>query len=165
DELQEDEDLELREDSSGSQCLKGLQQHQWGHSGGGHKVLDPPLTPDLQTLRNQLQEKEALIRHLEGDRERSRAQREREERLLVTAWYNMGLALQQQEEGGAPHSFLAQQRHPPHSRPPPGNGGIRGGPTIALRGGAHTESPPFLWDGPILEPPPRYRPPPFGGGF
>ncbi|NXA00050.1 HOOK2 protein, partial [Nesospiza acunhae] len=57
----------------------------------------PPLAPVLQLLRSQLQEKDALIRHLENDWERSRAQREREERLLVTAWYNMGLALQQHE--------------------------------------------------------------------
>ncbi|XP_041279767.1 protein Hook homolog 2-like, partial [Onychostruthus taczanowskii] len=49
----------------------------------------PPLAPVLQLLRSQLQEKDALIRHLESDWERSRAQREREERLLVTAWYNM----------------------------------------------------------------------------
>ncbi|NXV58469.1 HOOK2 protein, partial [Molothrus ater] len=49
----------------------------------------PPLAPVLQLLRSQLQEKDALIRHLENDWERSRAQREREERLLVTAWYNM----------------------------------------------------------------------------
>ncbi|XP_071275050.1 protein Hook homolog 2-like isoform X6 [Agelaius tricolor] len=80
----------------------------------------PPLAPVLQLLRSQLQEKDALIRHLENDWERSRAQREREERLLVTAWYNMGLALQQHEgdataaaawggPGGA-RSFLAQQR-------------------------------------------------------
>lgn len=98
--------------------------------------LSPPTAPILRALRNQLQEKDALIRHLENDYERSRAQREREERLLVTAWYNMGLALQQRvsEEGasGAPpppggaHSFLAQQRlatiarraRPPHGRPP-----------------------------------------------
>ncbi|NWX32480.1 HOOK2 protein, partial [Notiomystis cincta] len=117
----------------------------------------PPLAPVLQLLRNQLQEKDALIRHLEvrrgpeggswgspapaeppkhppqSDWERSRAQREREERLLVTAWYNMGLALQQQEEGmasrGLPsgaQSFLAQQRlatfarrsRTPHGRVP-----------------------------------------------
>ncbi|NXC56278.1 HOOK2 protein, partial [Aleadryas rufinucha] len=95
----------------------------------------PPLAPVLQLLRNQLQEKDALIRHLESDWERSRAQREREERLLVTAWYNMGLALQQQQqEGGtAPRglasgaqSFLAQQRlatiarraRTPHGRAP-----------------------------------------------
>uniref|UniRef100_A0A674H632 Hook microtubule tethering protein 2 n=1 Tax=Taeniopygia guttata TaxID=59729 RepID=A0A674H632_TAEGU len=58
----------------------------------------PPLAPVLQLLRSQLQEKDALIRHLEppmnhqhpqNDWERSQAQREREERLLVTAWYNM----------------------------------------------------------------------------
>ncbi|XP_058677449.1 protein Hook homolog 2 [Ammospiza caudacuta] len=77
----------------------------------------PPLAPVLQLLRNQLQEKDALIRHLENDWERSRAQREREERLLVTAWYNMGLALQQHEGdmaawggGSGARSFLAQQR-------------------------------------------------------
>ncbi|NXA94896.1 HOOK2 protein, partial [Melanocharis versteri] len=93
----------------------------------------PPLAPVLQLLRNQLQEKDALIRHLESDWERSRAQREREERLLVTAWYNMGLAVQRQEGGTAPRglasgaqSFLAQQRlataarraRTPHGRAP-----------------------------------------------
>ncbi|NWU24973.1 HOOK2 protein, partial [Dyaphorophyia castanea] len=92
----------------------------------------PPLAPVLQLLQNQLEEKDALIRHLESDWERSRAQREREERLLVTAWYNMGLALQQQE-GTTPRglpsgaqSFLAQQRlatvarraRTPHGRAP-----------------------------------------------
>ncbi|NXF28287.1 HOOK2 protein, partial [Rhodinocichla rosea] len=55
----------------------------------------------------------------QNDWERSRAQREREERLLVTAWYNMGLALQQHEGavaargnggGAGARSFLAQQR-------------------------------------------------------
>ncbi|KAF1408628.1 hypothetical protein FQV23_0011117, partial [Spheniscus humboldti] len=78
----------------------------------------PAAAPVLRALRNQLQEKDTLIRHLESDYERSRAQREREERLLVTAWYNMGLALQQQaSEGGdlrgppgGAQSFLAQQR-------------------------------------------------------
>ncbi|NWH99172.1 HOOK2 protein, partial [Tichodroma muraria] len=70
----------------------------------------------------------------QNDWERSRAQREREERLLVTAWYNMGLALQQQEAGTAwsrgpasgARSFLAQQRlvtaarraRTPHGRAP-----------------------------------------------
>ncbi|XP_021239621.1 protein Hook homolog 2-like [Numida meleagris] len=100
------------------------------------RAVEPPHTaPVLRALRNQLQEKDALIRHLENDYERSRAQQEREERLLVTAWYNMGLALQQQtrEEGAlgtpprsGPRSFLAQQRlataarraRPPHGRPP-----------------------------------------------
>ncbi|NWX56485.1 HOOK2 protein, partial [Promerops cafer] len=93
----------------------------------------PPLAPVLQLLRSQLQEKDALIRHLESDWERSRAQREREERLLVTAWYNMGLAARQQEGGtaarGVPsgaQSFLARQRlatvarraRAPHGRAP-----------------------------------------------
>ncbi|XP_039568341.1 LOW QUALITY PROTEIN: protein Hook homolog 2-like [Passer montanus] len=94
-----------------------------------------PLAPVLRLLRSQLQEKDALIRHLESDRERSWAQREREERLLVTAWYNMGLALQRHEagaamaapDGGGALSFLAQQRlataarraRAPHGRAPP----------------------------------------------
>ncbi|XP_072704504.1 LOW QUALITY PROTEIN: protein Hook homolog 2 [Ciconia boyciana] len=99
------------------------------------KPLGPAAAPALRALRNQLQEKDALIRHLESDYERSRAQQEREERLLVTAWYNMGRAPQQQasEEGGprAPsggaQSFLAQQRlataarraRPPMAAPQP----------------------------------------------
>ncbi|NXB56824.1 HOOK2 protein, partial [Struthidea cinerea] len=80
----------------------------------------PPLAPPPETSP-------------QSDWERSRAQREREERLLVTAWYNMGLALQQQEGGPAPRglpsgaqSFLAQQRlatvarraRTPHGRAP-----------------------------------------------
>ncbi|XP_033927905.1 protein Hook homolog 2 isoform X3 [Melopsittacus undulatus] len=128
DELQGDEDLDPHKDSSGSQCVKGLQQHQWGHSGGGQKVLDSPLAPELQTLRNQLQEKEALIRYLEGDWERSRAQREREERLLVTAWAWLCSSSRRRRGGGssgAPpggliHSWLGA---PPTAAPPPVNGG------------------------------------------
>ncbi|KAM6233259.1 protein Hook homolog 2 [Porphyrio hochstetteri] len=99
-----------------------------------HKPPALAAAPALCALRNQLQEKDALIRHLENDCERSRAQREREERLVVTAWYNMGLALQQQASEGATargpsggaQSFLAQQRlatvsrrsRAPHGRPP-----------------------------------------------
>ncbi|XP_074423147.1 protein Hook homolog 2 [Larus michahellis] len=124
------------------EALRVLEQRCRRHAGGARMVMralepkppGPGAAPVLQALRNQLQEKDALIRHLESDYERSRAQREREERLLVTAWYNMGLALQQQtSEGGGPRgapggaqSFLAQQRlataarraRPPHGRPP-----------------------------------------------
>ncbi|KAM4880200.1 protein Hook homolog 2 [Sylvia borin] len=75
----------------------------------------PPLAPVLRLLREQLREKDELLQHLQCDWERSRAQREREEKLLVTAWYNMGLSLQQQEDTcpqrpGGTRSFLAQQR-------------------------------------------------------
>ncbi|XP_010568123.1 PREDICTED: protein Hook homolog 2 [Haliaeetus leucocephalus] len=155
-ELQGKEELEPRRDGSGSQDVEELQRSlrrreetlhvleqrcRW-HAGGARTVLralepkppGPTVAPALRALRNQLQEKDALIRHLESDCERSRAQREREEQLLVTAWYNMGLALQQQaSEGVGPRappggvqSFLAQQRlataarrtRPPHGRPP-----------------------------------------------
>ncbi|XP_052655858.1 protein Hook homolog 2 isoform X3 [Harpia harpyja] len=169
-ELQGKEELEPRRDSSGSQdveelqhslrrreeTLRALEQRCRRHAGGARTVLralepkppGPVVAPTLRALRNQLQEKDALIRHLESDCERSRAQREQEERLLVTAWYNMGLALQQQaSEGvgprappGGAQSFLAQQRlataarrtRPPHGRPPqPLTGGL-GGPPPSL---------------------------------
>lgn len=70
--------------------------------------------PELHTLRTQLQEQDIRIRHLEMDYETSRSQREQEEKLLISAWYNMGVALQQRVgEARAPahaQSFLAQQR-------------------------------------------------------
>ncbi|KAM5239190.1 LOW QUALITY PROTEIN: protein Hook homolog 2 [Ctenodactylus gundi] len=70
--------------------------------------------PDLYTLRTQLRERDVRIRHLEMDFEKSRSQREQEEKLLISAWYNMGMALQQRagEERAPAHaqSFLAQQR-------------------------------------------------------
>uniref|UniRef100_A0A8C0CNB4 Hook microtubule tethering protein 2 n=1 Tax=Balaenoptera musculus TaxID=9771 RepID=A0A8C0CNB4_BALMU len=70
--------------------------------------------PDLHTLRTQLRERDVRIRHLEMDFEKSRSQREQEEKLLISAWYNMGMALQQRagEERAPAHaqSFLAQQR-------------------------------------------------------
>ncbi|KAM6100912.1 protein Hook homolog 2 [Pterocles gutturalis] len=141
-EPQGDEELDPPGDDSGpprEETLRVLEQRCRRHVGGARMVLRmlepkppaPPEAPALLALRNQLQEKDALIRHMENDLERSRAQREREERLLVTAWYNMGLAVQQQaREGGVPRwgaqSFLAQQHlataarrlQPPHGRPP-----------------------------------------------
>ncbi|XP_062034803.1 protein Hook homolog 2 isoform X1 [Lepus europaeus] len=72
----------------------------------------PP--PELHTLRSQLRDRDVRIRHLEMDYEKSRSQREQEEKLLISAWYNMGMALQQRagEERAPAHaqSFLAQQR-------------------------------------------------------
>ncbi|XP_004715651.1 protein Hook homolog 2 [Echinops telfairi] len=69
---------------------------------------------DLRSLRTQLRERDVRIRHLEIDFEKSRSQREQEERRLISAWYNMGMALQQRagEEWSPAHaqSFLAQQR-------------------------------------------------------
>ncbi|XP_069803731.1 protein Hook homolog 2 isoform X2 [Dendropsophus ebraccatus] len=84
------------------------------------KNLDPKqqnyIPPEIQALKNQLQEKETRIRHLETDFEKTKSQRDQEEKLIISAWYNMGMALQQkvtddrtQVPSGA-QSFLAQQR-------------------------------------------------------
>ncbi|XP_056365930.1 protein Hook homolog 2 [Oenanthe melanoleuca] len=131
---EEEEEEELKPPRAGSGFRGSTRSPPKNPSASpGDPPRTAPLAPVLQLLRSQLQEKDALIRHLENDWERSRAQREREEKLLVTAWYNMGLALQQQE-GGTPsralpsgaQSFLAQQRlatvarraRAPHGRAP-----------------------------------------------
>ncbi|MED6279914.1 hypothetical protein CHARACLAT_005649 [Characodon lateralis] len=89
------------------------------------KTLDPKQpapTPDIQSLKNQLTEKERKIQHLEHDYEKSRARQNQEEKLIITAWYNMGMALHQQVSGerlGSPNeakSFLAQQRQSTNAR-------------------------------------------------
>ncbi|OCT59379.1 protein Hook homolog 2-like [Xenopus laevis] len=84
------------------------------------KSLDPKqqnyIPPEIQALKNQLQEKDTRIRHLETDYEKTKVQRDQEEKLIISAWYNMGMALHQkatdertQPPNGA-QSFLAQQR-------------------------------------------------------
>ncbi|KAM3597145.1 uncharacterized protein V6R79_000531 [Siganus canaliculatus] len=89
------------------------------------KTLDPkqpPSTPDIQALKNQLTEKERKIQHLENDYERSRARHDKEEKLIISAWYNMGMALNQnvsRERLGPSNqtmSFLAQQRQSTNAR-------------------------------------------------
>ncbi|CAI5766382.1 Calponin-homology (CH) domain-containing protein [Podarcis lilfordi] len=85
------------------------------------KKLDPKQQPhgvplEIQALKNQLQEKDKKINHLESDFEKTKSQQEQEEKLIITAWYNMGLALHQRatEERSSTstpvQSFLAQQR-------------------------------------------------------
>uniref|UniRef100_A0A672H3Y8 Calponin-homology (CH) domain-containing protein n=1 Tax=Salarias fasciatus TaxID=181472 RepID=A0A672H3Y8_SALFA len=82
------------------------------------KTLDPKQqpAPDIQALKNQLTEKERRIQHLEHDYEKSRARHDQEEKLIISAWYNMGMALHQRVSGkrtgssGQTMSFLAQQR-------------------------------------------------------
>ncbi|XP_061472712.1 protein Hook homolog 2 [Rhineura floridana] len=85
------------------------------------KKLDPKQQPhgvplEIQALKNQLQEKDKKISHLESDFEKTKSQQEQEEKLIISAWYNMGLALHQQAtEERSPtsatvQSFLAQQR-------------------------------------------------------
>uniref|UniRef100_A0A8C7XJV0 Hook microtubule tethering protein 2 n=1 Tax=Oryzias sinensis TaxID=183150 RepID=A0A8C7XJV0_9TELE len=89
------------------------------------KTLDPkqqPVTPDIQALKNQLTEKERKIQHLEHDHEKSRTRHEQEEKLIISAWYNMGMALHQKVTGerqgpsNQAMSFLAQQRQYTNAR-------------------------------------------------
>ncbi|KAG8128807.1 putative Protein Hook 2-like protein [Naja naja] len=95
------------------------------------KKLDPKQQPhvvplEIQALKNQLQEKDKKISHLEvrsssfvkdrSDFEKTKSQQEQEEKLIITAWYNMGLTLHQratEKRSSNPptvQSFLAQQR-------------------------------------------------------
>ncbi|GCC29292.1 hypothetical protein chiPu_0007731, partial [Chiloscyllium punctatum] len=90
------------------------------------QTLDPKQTPttapEVQALKNQLHEKEAKIQLLENDFEKNKSQREQEEKLIISAWYNMGMALHQKvtEERSRGHgqaqSFLAQQRQATNAR-------------------------------------------------
>ncbi|XP_074642700.1 protein Hook homolog 3-like isoform X2 [Tubulanus polymorphus] len=84
--------------------------------------FNPSATPEVQALRNQLQEKDRLIEHLERDQDRIRSSREQEEKLLVSAFYNLGMQLHRKagEERlayiGAGQSFLARQRQAQNRR-------------------------------------------------
>ncbi|KAA8585619.1 hypothetical protein FQN60_004313 [Etheostoma spectabile] len=91
------------------------------------KTLDPkqqpvPATPDIQALKNQITEKERKIQHLEHDYEKSRTRHDQEEKLIITAWYNMGMELHQRVSGerlgpsSQAMSFLAQQRQSTNAR-------------------------------------------------
>lgn len=84
------------------------------------KTLDPKQNgsgnaPEIDTLKNQLQEKEKFIEHLERDHEKMKLTREREEKLMVTAWYEMAMQLhkkaaEERLSGSSGMSFLARQR-------------------------------------------------------
>ncbi|XP_056263829.1 protein Hook homolog 2-like [Pseudoliparis swirei] len=91
------------------------------------KTLDPktqpvPGTPDVQALKNQLTEKQRKIKHLQHDYDKSRARHDQEEKLIISAWYNMGMALHQRVSGerlgpsNQAMSFLAQQRQSTNAR-------------------------------------------------
>uniref|UniRef100_A0A3P9B473 Hook microtubule tethering protein 2 n=1 Tax=Maylandia zebra TaxID=106582 RepID=A0A3P9B473_9CICH len=89
------------------------------------KTLDPkqqPVAPDSQAMKNQLMEKERRIQHLEHDYEKSRARHDQEVKLIISAWYNMGMGLHQKVSGerlGSSNqamSFLAQQRQLTNAR-------------------------------------------------
>ncbi|XP_036421934.1 protein Hook homolog 2-like isoform X1 [Colossoma macropomum] len=91
------------------------------------KTLDPKqkphsLPPEVQALRNQLSERDRKIQHMEHDFEKTRSRHDQEEKLIISAWYNMGMALHQKvvgERTGSPgqaQSFLAQQRQSTQAR-------------------------------------------------
>ncbi|KAM9434942.1 protein Hook homolog 2 [Clarias gariepinus] len=91
------------------------------------KTLDPnqkpnSVAPEVQALRNQLSERDRRIQNLEHDFEKSRSRHDQEEKLIISAWYNMGMALHQKvtnERSGVPgqaQSFLAQQRQSTQAR-------------------------------------------------
>ncbi|XP_061437447.1 protein Hook homolog 3-like, partial [Lethenteron reissneri] len=55
---------------------------------------NPGSVPESQSLRNQLLERDRLIMTKERESERVRMQRDQEEKLIVSAWYSLGLSLQ-----------------------------------------------------------------------
>uniref|UniRef100_A0A0B7ANI6 Calponin-homology (CH) domain-containing protein n=1 Tax=Arion vulgaris TaxID=1028688 RepID=A0A0B7ANI6_9EUPU len=84
------------------------------------KSLDPRQSTESSTellmLKSQLQEKDNYITFLEKDQEKMKSVRDQEEKLIVTAWYNLGMQLHRQaaEErlanSSVGQSFLARQR-------------------------------------------------------
>ncbi|XP_041741216.1 protein Hook homolog 3 isoform X2 [Coregonus clupeaformis] len=90
------------------------------------RTLDPKQNqgsaPEVQALKNQLQEKDRMLHSLEKDYDKTKAQRDQEEKLIVSAWYNMGMALQKKAaedrlaSTGSGQSFLARQRQATSTR-------------------------------------------------
>lgn len=90
------------------------------------RTLDPKQNqgsaPEVQALKNQLQERERMFHSLEKEYDKSKTQRDQEEKLIVSAWYNMGMALQKKAaedrlaSTGSGQSFLARQRQATSAR-------------------------------------------------
>uniref|UniRef100_A0A8C1P9F0 Hook microtubule-tethering protein 2 n=1 Tax=Cyprinus carpio TaxID=7962 RepID=A0A8C1P9F0_CYPCA len=80
------------------------------------KTLDPKQKSsappaEVQVLKNQLTEKDRKIQHLEVRHTHRDRLHEQEEKLIISAWYNMKVAGERSGPGSAPaQSFLAQQR-------------------------------------------------------
>ncbi|XP_077101610.1 protein Hook homolog 3-like isoform X2 [Siphateles boraxobius] len=89
------------------------------------RTLDPKQNqgsaPEVQALKNQLQERERMLHSLE-ECDKTKSQRDQEEKLIVSAWYNMGMALQKKAAEdrlagtGSGQSFLARQRQATSTR-------------------------------------------------
>ncbi|TWW53616.1 Protein Hook -like protein 3 [Takifugu flavidus] len=92
------------------------------------RTLDPKQNqgsgPEVQALKNQLQEKERMLHSLEKEMDKAKGQRDYEEKMIVSAWYNMGMSLQKMAaedrlaNTGSGQSFLARQRQATSARPP-----------------------------------------------
>ncbi|XP_039206938.1 protein Hook homolog 3 isoform X3 [Crotalus tigris] len=90
------------------------------------RTLDPKQNqgsaPEIQALKNQLQERERMFHSLEKEYEKTKSQREMEERYIVSAWYNMGMTLHKKAvedrlaSTGSGQSFLARQRQATSTR-------------------------------------------------
>ncbi|XP_034458124.1 protein Hook homolog 3 isoform X1 [Hippoglossus hippoglossus] len=90
------------------------------------RTLDPKQNqgsgPEVQALKNQLQEKERMLHSLEKEMDKTKSQRDYEEKLIVSAWYNMGMTIQKKAaedrlaNTGSGQSFLARQRQATSSR-------------------------------------------------
>uniref|UniRef100_A0A3Q1J6M4 Protein Hook homolog 3 n=1 Tax=Anabas testudineus TaxID=64144 RepID=A0A3Q1J6M4_ANATE len=90
------------------------------------RTLDPKQNqgsgPEVQALKNQLQEKERMLHSLEKEMDKTKTQRDYEEKLIVSAWYNMGMSMQKKAaedrlaNSGSGQSFLARQRQATNTR-------------------------------------------------
>ncbi|XP_037340405.2 protein Hook homolog 3 isoform X2 [Pungitius pungitius] len=90
------------------------------------RTLDPKQNqgsgPEVQALKNQLQEKDRMLHSLEKEMDKTKIQRDYEEKLIVSAWYNMGMSLQKKAaedrlaNTGSGQSFLARQRQATSTR-------------------------------------------------
>lgn len=84
------------------------------------KTLDPKKlstsTSDFVTLKSQLAEKEKIITTLEREAQRTRVLQDMEDKLITTAFYNLGAQLQKRvaeerlNQPGIGQTFLAKQR-------------------------------------------------------
>ncbi|XP_045444793.1 protein Hook homolog 3 isoform X4 [Pipistrellus kuhlii] len=90
------------------------------------RTLDPKqnqgAAPEIQALKNQLQERDRMFHSLEKEYEKTKSQREMEEKYIVSAWYNMGMNLHKKAaedrlaSTGSGQSFLARQRQATSTR-------------------------------------------------
>ncbi|KAG8512448.1 Protein Hook-3 [Galemys pyrenaicus] len=90
------------------------------------RTLDPKqnqgAAPEIQVLKNQLQERDRMFHSLEKEYEKTKSQREMEEKYIVSAWYNMGMTLHKKAaedrlaSTSSGQSFLARQRQATSTR-------------------------------------------------